>query len=354
VASVKILQNFDFNKNRLQNPLLHVLASAPSSPVEGQVYYDSVTHTAYYYTGSAWQSMQGGTITLTGDVTGTSAASVVSKLTTRTLSPAAPSDGNVLTWDNSNSQWEPGGLAATGPLSISYNGATTTFSISGASAAGPGTLSIAFFNDLTNAINTNTVSTLVKRDSNGDFAGRYITGTEFITTSGPMIKNNSGVLEVRNNGDSAYADLRVENLFIQGATTVINSETLSIADNTIVLNSNVSGASTAPTEDAGISISRGGSGSATLLWNETSNYWQVTDDLGTFQIARKYAAGFTFLTNGSSSFTHNLGTTDIHIQVFDNSGNLVLCDAQATSTTAATLSWGAIGSLTTGRVVIIG
>jgi hypothetical protein len=90
--------------------------------------------------------------------------------------------------------------------------------------------------------------------------------------SGVKIKNNSGVLEVKNAADSAYADLKVANLEVSGATTTISSETLTIADNQIVLNSNVTGT---PSENAGILIERGSSTNSSVLWDESSDSWKV-------------------------------------------------------------------------------
>lgn len=47
----------DMTQNELQNAVLHKLAGAPSSPVEGQVYTNSGTHIAYYWNLTEWVPM---------------------------------------------------------------------------------------------------------------------------------------------------------------------------------------------------------------------------------------------------------------------------------------------------------
>ncbi len=59
------LTSIDLNKNELQNALIHVLASAPSSPVEGQVYYDSTLHQFGVRTNSTWVYMGTGSGSVT-------------------------------------------------------------------------------------------------------------------------------------------------------------------------------------------------------------------------------------------------------------------------------------------------
>jgi len=50
------LSNINLSKNQLQNAVIHPLGTAPSSPVEGQLYYNSTTGVKmlYVYNGSAW------------------------------------------------------------------------------------------------------------------------------------------------------------------------------------------------------------------------------------------------------------------------------------------------------------
>ena len=61
-------------------------------------------------------------------------------------------------------------------------------------------------------------------------------------------------------------------LTVSGNVTTTLSETVNIEDNTIVLNSNETGA---PTQDGGIEVNRGTSDNATVLWNETSDAFEM-------------------------------------------------------------------------------
>jgi hypothetical protein len=63
------------------------------------------------------------------------------------------------------------------------------------------------------------------------------------------------------------------NLTVSGTTTAINTETINLADNLIVLNSNATGAAS---ENAGIEIERGDDNNVYLRWNETSDVWELT------------------------------------------------------------------------------
>lgn len=61
----KFLTNLDLQKNELQNAALQNLATAPSSPVEGQVYYDTVLDVVRVYANGAWASLSTGSGTVT-------------------------------------------------------------------------------------------------------------------------------------------------------------------------------------------------------------------------------------------------------------------------------------------------
>jgi len=88
--------SIDLNKNELQNAVIHPLGSAPSSPTEGQIYYDSTSgdKQIYLYNGSAWTSLGGSNFT-TIAVSGQT--DVVADTNSDTLTLAAGSNVTITT-----------------------------------------------------------------------------------------------------------------------------------------------------------------------------------------------------------------------------------------------------------------
>ena len=62
------------------------------------------------------------------------------------------------------------------------------------------------------------------------------------------------------------------NLTVNGTTTTVNSNTVEIGDNIILLNRDETGT---PSQNAGLEIERGTATNVYLRWNETSDIWQV-------------------------------------------------------------------------------
>lgn len=123
-----------------------------------------------------------------------------------------------------------------------------------------------------------------------DSAGGTTTLDDNVTVSGVLkvsdIETVSGNLTIDSVGGTTTIDDNVTitgNLTVNGSTTTVNTETVTIADNIILLNSNASGSAS---QDAGFEIERGDDANKSLLWNETADKWTVgfeTFVAGTFE-----------------------------------------------------------------------
>jgi len=120
-----------------------------------------------------------------------------------------------------------------------------------------------------------------------------VTGNVTGNLTGNVTGNVTGNLtgNVTSTGANSMASLTTTgdvvvggNLTVSGTTTTVNTETINLADNQILLNSNYTGSS--PTENGGIEIERGTLANKTLVWDETADKWTVGSETfvaGTFQ-----------------------------------------------------------------------
>lgn len=136
-------------------------------------------------------------------------------------------------------------------------------------------------------------------------------------------------------------------LTVNGNTTTLNTATLSVEDNIVLLNNGVTGT---PSLNAGIEVERGTSTNASITWNESTDTWTAGLTGSELPIARKYVE--TITTTGGSAYTvtHNLGTSDVIVQTY-LSNSLVDCDIDISSSSAITVT---TNSSATIRVVVIG
>jgi len=141
----------------------------------------------------------------------------------------------------------------------------------------------------------------------------------------------ANLLEIKNSSDTVVASIAVSgstsisgdltvsgNMTVSGSSTTVNTETLTINDNIIVLNNNASGA---PSENAGIEVERGSSDNVSIRWNETADTWQLTNDGSTFadiQASITAGAGLSKSANtinvvSASSSRINVGAGNIDL-----------------------------------------
>ena len=237
------------------------------------------------------------------------------------------------------------GLNVTGNAGIdgNFDIATNKFTVSSTTGntVVAGTLAVAGASTLTGAVTAPAGVT-------GNITGN-VTGNVVGNVTGNVTGNITG--NVTSTGANTMASLTTTgdvvvggNLTVSGTTTTVNTETINLADNQILLNSNYTGSS--PTENGGIEIERGTLPNKTLVWDETADKWTVGGEAfvaGTFegsltgnastastlQTARTIALGGD--VTGSASFNGGSNVT-ITATVADDSHNHVISNVDGLQT----------------------
>lgn len=452
----KFLVSLDLNKNELQNARIQNLSSAPSSPVEGQIYFNTVNKIVYFYDGTNWISTSGsleviqdaigayvsggtgltatysdstGTTTIDLDNTAVTAGSYGSttKIPTFTVDAqgrlTAAGEANVAT--NLSIAGDTGTdtvdlltdtLTVSGGegIDVAVTNNTITVSAEDATSSNKG---VASFDSTDFTVTSGAVTLNAERVQDivssqivagegidvtySDPAGTLTIDAEIATTTNRgvasfadadftvadgavTIKNvnlatqttgnyiatiagTSNEIEVSGSGSENSAvtiglpdsvtitsDLTVGgNLTVNGTLTSLNTEQVTIEDNVVVLNSNVTGS---PAANAGLEVERGTSTNTSIIWNETDDKWTLTNNGSNYHaITRKYVE--TLSTSATSyTVTHNLGSSDVLVQVSEVASpySKVETDVELTSDSAVTIKFAAAPSSGAYKVVVIG
>ena len=186
-----------------------------------------------------------------------------------------------------------------------------------------------------------------------------------IGTSGVKIKNSGGTeLQIRNNGDTAYADLRVNNLVVEGTTTTINSNTVNIGDSNITLNSDIT--ASASNSNGGISVKRLMADNTTrkdavLEYNISTDKWQTTsgdvaNTLVTLPLTNKYTTTLGNATDTSFTVTHNLNTRDVVVTIHETGDDyeVVYTDVKVTTANTVTVLFATAPTAAQYTITIVG
>lgn len=123
--------------------------------------------------------------------------------------------------------------------------------------------------------------------------------SNFTGGTGVSVDSGTGVISigqaVATNSNVTFNNITVSgNLTVSGTTTTVNTETINLADNIITLNSNATGS---PSENSGIEVERGDSTNVSLIWNESTDRWQFTNDGSTYVNLVTSTADLTENTN---------------------------------------------------------
>ena len=307
--ALSYLTDINLNKNELQNAVIQKLASAPSSPVEGQIYYDSSVgdKSIYVYNGSNWIGV-GGDITgvditagtgLTGSVTTTGGQHTQTiNLADTAVTAASYGSATAIPTFTVDAQ---GRLTAAGTVSI-----TTVLTIDGDST----TQDVALATDDLKIIGTtNEIVTAVTKS-----------GTDVSLTIGLPDDVTIG------NDLTVLGDLQVT-----GTTTTNNVETVSTS-NGIIFEGTVADA------HEGTLLAGALTADVTYTLPDKTGTVAMTSDI----TDRFYSTSIGDGTATSYTVTHNLGSQDVIVQLYDTSSlDTVFADVVRTSTSVVTIDFAA-------------
>lgn len=253
--AIKFVSSINLNQNELQNAVVQNLASAPGSPIEGQIYYDSSAgdKSIYFWDGSSWIDVGGDIRSVTAGAgltsTGTRDITInVGQGTGILVNPdnvqlyhlglenlTDPNADRIFFWDDSAgaSQW----LEVSTATGINISGTTlqlgsipnsslTNSSVTytaGAGLTGGGTVALGASATLTVGAGT----------------GITVNADDVQLKNAASLTNNSVLKWDSSNGQLANTIMSDDgstvtisgNLTVNGTTTTINSTIVSIADN---------------------------------------------------------------------------------------------------------------------------
>jgi hypothetical protein len=281
----RYLNPIDLTQQELKNARVQNLASAPSTPVTGQIYFDTGLSRFRYWNGSAWVDLTAVTVS---------------------------------------------GIVGTPPINANTVSGTTTISISAASGSSAGSLSSTDYSLIHTATSTNTNSSLVQRDGSGNFSATAVTGLS--TPVNPSDAANKSYVDAAAQGLDVKNSVRIattttlpaytfsSNVLTattNGAFPVIDGITLNVNDRILVKNET---AGNAPYNGIYTLTNAGGVSTAWTLTRstDTNTSSEVTSGLFTFVSEGTTQGGTSWILTTIDPIT--LNTTSLTFSQFSGGG----------------------------------
>lgn len=343
----KFLTPIDLNKLELQNAAFQNLGVAPGSPSTGQFYYDTSVSPKQLkvYDGTQWvpvgNSEEEIEDIVAGLITNGSGISISYNDGSNTLTIANTGVTSLTgTANEVDVSASAGAVTISLPSTINadLNGtaASATYAVTAGTANSVAANSVALGTDTTGnyvATITGTPNEIEVSGSGSEGATVTIGLPDNVTVSGNLIVSGA--------------------LTVSGSATYVNTEIIELADNKVILNSNATGSAS---QDAGIEVERGDDPNVAVLWNETSDTWTLTNNGTNYHnIVRKFAANVGNSASTQFTVTHNLGTRDVVVNVYDNATyETVEVDVTRSTTNAVLVTFAVAPSTDAYRVVVTG
>lgn len=342
----QFLTNIDLTKNEIQNVRIHVLASDPGSPVEGQVYYNSTDKTLKLRLAASWLVLG----RLDQISAPTADVSLASQKITNLATPTAATDA-----------------ATKGYIDALVQGINWKESVRAATTAN-GTLASAFANG--QVIDGVTLATgdriLLKNQSAGAENGLYTVNASGVPTRATDADTGAELLQAAvfvregtvnadtlwvngTNGPITVGSTALVFAQLSGGTSYTGGNGISIAGTVIAAVADPAGGLAVGVAGIGVvaplPITLGGTGGITAAAARTA--------LG---VPGRFAASVGDGVSTSIDVVHNLGTRDVITTVYLNAStwDVVICDVQNKDANTVTLIFAVAPTSNQYRVVVVG
>ena len=358
--AIQYLHDLNINYNELQNAKLHVTTSTPTA-VKGVIYYDDNNNVIKYRDNAGWKTIE----TTTGDsntflsglafntssgvltATLTDSSTVTVDLDGKYAESSHNHDTRYARFDSSQTltnaqktQIRSNIGAGTSSLTL---GTTSTTALAGNTSIPSGNAIIDWTQDYssTDQIDAANIPSLAASIiTSGTFnadripslnaskitagtlsadripnlnASKITAGTLPVARGGTGLTSlstfvqTSGAQTVGGNKTFSNNVIVTGNLTVNGTTTTVNSNTVNIGDNIIVLNSDESGT---PSQSAGFEVERGSEQNARFIWDEGNDRFATELSVeGTFGPANLLVSTLTATTLSATNY--GLSASDI-------------------------------------------